>query len=110
LQVHFYLWPHKYGKYHLPIGCDYYPEFGIREPPDPASPPTNPDDFLKEMIARYEEDMARYGITVPFLLEHPPRAKTADEALTLDRPPEPSTPTQQQRKPSARSKSRKAKR
>ena len=114
LQAHFYLWPHKYGKYNLPIGYGGYSEFGIhdiREPADPASPPTNPDDFLKKMIARYEEKMARYGFTVPFLPEHPPRPKAADEALTLGRPPEPSsTPTQQQRKPSARSKSRKAKR
>lgn len=112
LDVAFFLWPHKYGKYRLPIGD--YSEFGIhdiREPPDPASPPTDPDDFLKEMIARYEEDMARYGFKVPFLPELPPRPNAADAALTLDRPPEPSsTPTRQKRKPSARSKSRKAKR
>jgi hypothetical protein len=38
--------------------------------------------------------MARYGFTVPFLPEHPPRPKATDDALTLDRPPElPSAPS-----------------
>lgn len=99
---------HKYGK----DGCFHtgfdYSEFGIHDiskPDDRASPqPTNQDDFLDEV-------MARYGLTVPFPRGHRSRPKAADEVLTLYRPPEPSsTPTQQKRKPSAGSKSKKAKR